>query len=157
MTPKLPIMLLLAAIAARPAAAQPGATPANATLGDIRMHLFYQGTGRLSPDISPPNDFTGWNTVIGEGSAEESATDLLVVVEVRANGEHAVQRPLVVTARAGRRVLGTRRFASTLTSSAGRAYLPLWLKDVGCAGTIRVDVSFGRERRTESLALNCGE
>lgn len=131
--------------------------PANATLGDIRMHLFYQETGRLSPDISPPAEFIGWNTIIGEGSAEESAEDLVVVVELRADGEQNVNRPLTITARAGRRVLGQRRFASALTSPSGRVYLPLWLKDVGCAGQIRVEVRFGSERRTESLNLNCGE
>ncbi|HEX9963625.1 MAG TPA: hypothetical protein VGB04_01425 [Allosphingosinicella sp.] len=46
-------------------------------------HLFYENTGRLSKDISPPVEFTGWNTVIGEGSAEDAADDLLVTVEVR--------------------------------------------------------------------------
>jgi hypothetical protein len=139
------------------AAAASATQPANAELGEIRMHLFYEETGRLSPDISPPNAFTAWNTVIGEGSAEERANDLVVVVEVRARGEQNVNRPITITARSGRRVLGQRRFATTLTSNAGRAYLPLWLKDVSCAGTIRVDVSFGNTRRSESLELNCGE
>ena len=147
---------MLTALAAVAAAAMQAAAPA-ATLGDIRMHLFYQGTGRLSPDISPPNDFVGHNAIIGEGSAEESAQDLVVVVEVRAQGEQAIQRPLTVTVRAGRRVLGQRRFDSMLTSNAGRTYLPLWIKDASCAGEIRVDVSFGRERKSERLALHCGE
>lgn len=138
---------------ARPAAA----APANATLGDIRMHLFYQETGRLSPDISPPHEFSGWNTIIGAGSAEEYANDLMVVAEVRSRGEQNVNRPLTITARAGRRLLGQRSDASILTSENGRAYFPLYLKDVGCAGTIRVDVTLGREHRSETLALNCGE
>jgi hypothetical protein len=147
---------MLTALAAIAAAATQGAAPA-ATLGDIRMHLFYQETGRLSPDISPPNEFTGWNTIIAGGSAEESAHDLLVVVEVRAQGEQNIERPLTVTARAGRRVLAQRRFGAMLTSEAGRTYLPVWIKDAGCAGLVRIEVSFGRERKTESLNLPCGE
>jgi hypothetical protein len=122
------------------------------------MHLFYQETGRLSPDITnPAGGFAGWNVIIGEGSAEEAANDLVVVVELRTQGEQSIQRPLTITARAGRRLLGQRRINSMLTSNQGRVYLPLWLKDVGCAGSIRVEVSFGRERKTETLALNCGE
>ena len=127
------------------------------TLGDIRMHLFYQGSGRLSADVSPPADFAGWNTVIGEGSAEEPATDLLVVAELRASGEQNVTTPLRVTVQSGRRVLATRTFNGTLTSEAGRAYLPVWLRDVTCAGEIRVEVTFGRQRRSERLTLSCGE
>jgi hypothetical protein len=146
-------MLFILAVAAAASVSQ----PANAELGEIRMHLFYEESGQLSPDISPPNEFIGWNTIIGEGSAAESANDLLVVVEVRSRGQQNVNRPVTVTARAGRRVLAQRRFASPLTSEAGRSYLPLWLKDVGCAGTISVDVSFAGTRRNERLALNCGE
>jgi hypothetical protein len=147
---------MLTALAAIAAAAAQAAAPA-ASLGDIRMHLFYQETGRLSPDISPPNEFVGHNTIIGEGSAEESAHDLVVVVEVRTQGQQNVERPLIVTARAGRRVLAQRRFNGLLTSEQGRVYLPLWIKDAGCAGQIRVEVSFGRERKSESLDLPCGE
>ncbi len=147
---------MLTALAAIAAAATQGAAPA-ATLGDLRMHLFYQETGRLSPDISPPHEFVGWNTIIAGGSAEESADDLLVAVEVRAQGEQFIERPLTITARAGRRVLAQRRFNSMRTSPGGRVYLPLWLKDVGCAGVIRVEVTFGRERKSESLNLPCGE
>ena len=142
--------------AAAIAATQPAAAPV-VTIGDIRMHLFYQETGRLSPDISQANGFAGWNVIIGGGGAEEAANDLVVVVELRTQGEQSIQRPLTITARAGRRLLGQRRIDSILTSDQGRVYLPLWLKDVGCAGSIRVEVSFGRERKAETLALNCGE
>lgn len=135
------------------------AQPAAGTLGDIRMHLFYQETGRLSPDISPPASFVGWNVAIGEGDAEEAANDLLVVVEVRANGQQFVETPVRVVARGseGNRALGERRWDSVLTSDAGRAYLPFYLRDVGCAGEITVTVTFGSTSRSERLALECGE
>lgn len=147
------MIMSLAALAL--AAAQPAA----GTLGDIRMHLFYQETGRLSPDISPPASFSGWNTIIGEGDAEEAADDLVVVVEIRADGHHFIDTPLRVVARGGEgnRVLAERRFDDVLTSDAGRAYLPLYLRDVGCAGEIRVTATFGSENRSETLTLDCGE
>ena len=135
------------------------AQPAAGTLGDIRMHLFYQETGRLSPDISPPAAFTGWNTGIGEGDAEEAADDLLVVVEIRADGEQFIETPLHVVARGGEgnRILAERRWDSVLTSSAGRTYLPLYVRSAGCAGTIRVTATFGRASQSETLTLDCGE
>ena len=136
-----------------------GNQPAAATLGEIRMHLFYQETGRLSPDISPPASFAGWNVGIGEGDAEEAANDLLVVVEMRADGEQFVEMPLRVVARGGEgnRILGERRWDSVLTSAGGRSYLPLYLRDVGCAGEIRVTATFGSANRSETLSLECGE
>lgn len=147
----LTVMLMAAA------ASQPASEPVNASLGEIRMHLVYQETGRLSPDISPPNSFAGHNVIIGEGSAEENANDVLVLAEVRANGHQSFTGPVAVSARVGRRTIGSRRFNSMLTSNAGRTYLPLYLQDVGCAGNIQVEVRFGRERRTETLSLHCGE
>lgn len=138
------------------AVAQPSAA---GTLGDIRMHLFYQETGRLSPDISPPATFTGWNTIIGEGDAEEVANDLLVVVEIRADGEQSIGTPLRVVARGGEgnRILAEGRWDGVLTSSAGRAYLPLLIRNAGCAGNIRVTATFGRATQSETLTLDCGE
>jgi hypothetical protein len=134
-------------IAATAFAAQ---APVASELGDIRMHLFYNGTGQLSEDISPPNEFAGWNTTI-------RADDLVIVAEVRTTGEQYIERPLRIVARVGRRILGQRNFRGILTSDAGRAYLPLWLNDVTCAGDVQVTVTYGTQTRTETLTLHCGE
>jgi hypothetical protein len=148
---------VILALVAAAAAAQP-APPSTGTLGEIRMHLFYKESGRLSRDISPPNEFVGWNTIISEGDAEEAADDLLVVVELRAAGEQNLDRPLRIEVRnRSGRTIGRRDIAGTLTSGDGRAYHPLLLQDVGCEGTMRVTASFGAESRTEEIALNCGE
>ncbi len=132
--------------------------PVPAELGEIRMHLFYEETGRLSDDISPPRDFSAWNTVSGGGEAEEPANDLLIVAELRTEGQQSVRSPLRVTARnAGGRLLGERRFVEMFTSEAGRVYLPLWIRDAGCAGIINVTATFRDRTSRESLTLNCGE
>jgi hypothetical protein len=140
------------------AALMQGAAAAPVTLGEIRMHLFYAETGRLSRDISPPNAFSGWNTIIGEGDAEENANDVAIVVELRTTGERNVPMPLTVAARDARgRVLGQRRFTATLTGDNGRVYHLLHLADVGCAGRITVTATYGRQVRRETLNLACGE
>lgn len=136
-------------IAAAALAAQPPA-PAAAALGEIRMHFFYRDNGALSEDISPPNQVAGWNTLF-------AADDMVVVAELRTTGEQHIGRPLRIVARARNRVLGQRTHRSILTSSEGRAYLPLYLNDVTCAGNIQVTVTFGGQTRTESLDLRCGE
>jgi hypothetical protein len=130
---------------------------ASGMLGDVRMHLFYQHTGRLSADVSKIPDFAGWNVGIGEGGAEEPANDLLVVAEIRTSGEQFVDSPLRVVVTAGGKELATRQFGSVLTSEEGRAYLPVWLRDVGCAGKIQVRVTFRKQTRSKVLELNCGE
>ena len=145
-------MIELIAAAALAAQAQaPAPAPAAAELGNIRMHLFYRGSGELSENIAPPAQFAGWNTLF-------SADDMVVVAELRTNGEQHIGRPLRIVAR-GRngRVLGQRTYRSILTSSEGRAYLPLYLNDVACAGNVQVSVTFGRQTRTATLTLECGE
>jgi hypothetical protein len=141
---------LAALLAASPAPA-PG-------IGKIRMQLFYEDSGRLSPDIAPPADFTGWNTVIGEGSAEEAANDLLVLVEVIGPAGENIVQPLSVVARGAKgKVLGQRRHANLLASGGGRTWKALWLADVGCAGHIEVTATLGRSTRKAAIDLDCGE
>lgn len=142
-------LIAAAALAAQTPA--PAPAPVAAELGNIRMHLFYRDSGALSEDISPPNQFAGWNTLF-------SADDMVVVAELRTTGEQYVGQPLRIIARGrNNRILGQRTYRSTLTSSEGRAFLPLYLSDAACAGTIRVIVTFGRQSRTETLTLECGE
>ncbi len=139
-------LILAAALAAQAQA------PVASELGDVRIHLFSNRTGRLSDDISAPDSqFAGWNTLF-------EADDLVIVAELRTTGEQFIERPLRIVVRGpGNRILGQRRFNTILTSDAGRAYLPLYLNDVTCAGTIQVTVTHGAQTRTESLTLMCGE
>ncbi|HEX8622069.1 MAG TPA: hypothetical protein VF718_08860 [Allosphingosinicella sp.] len=146
--------MIIAPLLAALAAAQPAPPP---TVGKIRMQLFYEDSGRLSADISPPSDFSGWNTVIGEGSAEEPANDLLVTVELVTGAVESVAEPLTVTVRGNRKVLGQRRFADVLTSADGRTWKALWLTDVGCAGHVEVTATIGRSTRKAAVSLDCGE
>jgi hypothetical protein len=139
-------------------AAAAGAAMQPVALGEIRMHLFYQGTGRLSRDISPPNEFTDANTIIGDGDAEESADDLLVAVELRSEGQRVIDEPLHIIVRgAGSAILAERRILSAMTSAQGRVWLPLWVPGIGCAGALSVTATFGTQRAAESISFYCNE
>ena len=126
-------------------------------VGAFKMQLYYENTGRLSKDISPPVEFSGWNTIIGEGSAEEAANDLLVTVEVKGPPGEYIEMPLTLVARAKGKVLAQRKFDSLLTTTEGRTWKALWLNDVGCAGRIEVTATIGRSTRKSALSLDCGE
>jgi hypothetical protein len=149
-------MTMIAALLATLLAAPAAATPAP-RVGAFKMQLYYESTGRLSKDISQPVQFTGWNTVIGEGSAEEAANDLLVTVEVKGPPGALVEQPMTLVARAKGKVLAQRRFDSLLTNAEGRTWKALWLNDVGCAGRIEVTATIGRSTRRSVLSLDCGE
>ena len=139
-----------------------------AEIGRIRAHLVYEETGRLSPDILSQPDFIGWNTIIGEGSAEEIANDLLILVEVigAAGAEENIDERLEISVRRGEgltvgRPIGNanarRRFDSLLTSEQGRVWKALFLPDVGCAGRLDITATIGRSTRRATLDLVGGE
>ena len=127
-------------------------------LTDIQMHLFYEASGRLSPDLTQKTDFAGWNVIIGEGSAAEPANDLLVTAELETAGEAFVKTPLriAVTSAKGK-ALASRLCKTFLIPKGGRVYLPVWIRDAGCIGEVKVDVRFGAQHRSETLELQCGE
>lgn len=137
------------------------ATPAIAAeIGQIRVHLVYEETGRLSPDILAVPNFAGWNTIIGEGSAEEYANDVIVMVEVvGGGGQENIDDPLEIVARdAQGRVRARRRFSgSLLTSDEGRVWKSMWLPDSTCAGHIEITASLGRSTQRAAYDLDCGE
>ena len=129
-----------------------------AEIGRIRAHLFYENSGRLSPDIAPPSDFDAFNVIIGEGSAEEPANDLLVAVEVT-GAPIETATPLRIVVRNDRgRVVAQRSIAGPfLSADQPRVWKAIYLQNVGCAGTLRISATLGRSSRSTSIDLVCGE
>lgn len=143
----------------------PAAAPAPPLkISGIEARLFYQASGRLSDDLlSRDPAFSGWNTVIGEGASGGAADDLLVQVKLEpldrtaAADEVFSAQPVVVTARAGRKVVGKRTFTGTLIPANGAAWKALYLRDIGCSGDLTIEAVAGRQRRTAKLTFACGE
>lgn len=67
-----------------------------AYISNPSVRLWYEETGRLSDDIAPPREFNLWNTIIGEGDAEEHANDALFTVELHSDGEQNIAQPLTL-------------------------------------------------------------
>lgn len=147
-----------ALLAAASVGLQAAGAAVSASLANPAVRLWYEGTGRLSDNIAPPREFTLWNVIIGEGSADEPANDALFTVEVRTQGEQNVSQPLTMTATDAKgKVLASRTLRSVLTSNAGRMTAALWVRDVGCAGAVRFVAQMGASRQATRLNFDCGE
>ena len=121
--------------------------------------LWYEETGRLSPNIAPPQTVTLWNTCIGAGDAEENANDVLFTAEVRTSGQQNVTQSVTLTA-TGRRgaVLARRTFSNILTGDSGTVSLPLWVRDVGCGtGEVRFSARLGNQNPSVMIDFAGGE
>lgn len=151
----LPLILVSASLLS-PAIAQT-ALPAP-QVEQIKVQLYYSLTGRLSVDIANDPDFMGWNTIIGEGGAEEPADDMLVSVRVTGDPHTGKHAPLKIVAKNGKgKIIDQRTVKAILFGSNGTAWVPMWLRDVGCVGRLNITVSMGKSVKTQTIDLHCGE
>jgi hypothetical protein len=129
-----------------------------AYLANPTVRLWYGETGRLSENIAPPIKFTLWNTIIGEGDAEEHANDALFTIDIRSAGEQNAAQPLkmAVTDKRGK-ILASRIINNILTGEKGNATIALWVRDVGCAGPVTFTAIMGASKRSTHLEFDCGE
>lgn len=139
-----------------------GAAPASPTLGPIRLQLYYKTTGTLSANVAPPARFTFWNTGAGEGDVKEPAEDLLVSVPIQMPPGHDVgensDRPLTISVRtrAGK-ILASRTITFISIPYRGPVWSPLWVNGIQCAGPIIATATWGTQRQTAAISLDCGE
>ena len=144
--------MALTALAATPALASGD----DAQITDIKAHLMYEESGTISGDLTQMKDFSGWNTVIGEGSAKEPATDILIAVVL--SSDKQIYNDGLLTIRAlgdGGKVLFERSIAGQLVD--GKAHQFLYLKDATCEGEITLEAKMGDQSRSETIELFCGE
>jgi hypothetical protein len=127
-------------------------------LANPAVRLWYEETGRLSNNILETDEFYLWNTIIGEGSAEEQANDTLFTIDLRSDGEQFIDQGLTLTAiNSEGAVIAQRTYDSVLTGTNGKMTAALWVQNVGCAGTVIFKATFGQATRTASLDFDCGE
>lgn len=128
------------------------------SLDKLQVRLWYQETGRLSDNIAPPAVVSLWNTILGEGDAEEIANSVIFTAQIRTNGEQNVDQTLTLSATdSSGTVLAQSMFANILTSQTGVAVVPLWVGEVGCAGTVLFSAQIGSDSRSVSIDFPCGE
>ena len=140
--------------------------PQNLRLANMQAMLFFENTGKFSPDVFT-NDVNLWNTPIEGASREGASESMLVVVEIRSEGEGWLprNRKVQLTARyeiadksgRGKPVL----FNKTMTINIGsenKFFAAFWLYETGCHPvelTARIVGQRGSLRRT--VKFGCGE
>lgn len=151
-------LLASAAVAQDAQVGRDAADPTGLSIAQIRARLWYEGTGRLSDDILTEG-FVLWNSIIGEGGAEEPASDVLVSVKVSSSdGERFVTIPLVVDlVDADGLVIQSQTTEALLTSRSGDSVQAYLFKDATCLGDIRIRATLGPETRSEPVVFACGE
>jgi hypothetical protein len=141
------------------------AAAAPVQLSDIHAQLYYMGTGRLSEDVlNRPKEFVLWNTIIGEGDADENADDILITVQLIGDkfgkpedNEQVLDDPVVITARNEKgKLVASRTFKHVLLSTRGSAWLSLWLPEQTCE-SVDVQATYQKQRKVAHLKMACGE
>lgn len=142
------------------------AQEAKVELGDIEVRLFYTETGRLSDNVlTDPDGFAFHNTIIGEGSAEEAADDILVSVSLTSgkfgspeDNQVFLDSPVELLALDSEgNVFARRTHDAVLTSYKGTTHKVLWLADVTCKGQVTLIARFQNQTKSASLRMGCGE
>src|SRR3954454_4443705 len=151
-------LIALSYAASLASTAQAKGQDAVAKIEELRVQLFYERSGTLSPSIASPATFNAWNTMIGEGDAKEPANDLIVSAVLSVKTDQAnVSTPLTITVKGkGGKVLAERTFKG-LFFSGGKVVRAVLVPNAACAGSINVETHLGAEKKRTSVTLGCGE
>ena len=99
----------------------------------IRAQLFYEGSGKFSPDVLAAKNFALWNTIIGEGSAGEPSTSTFVTVIISGKEVPVGSLKVEITATGNKnRLIQKKSILVDIYNERTRFFAPLWLSDTGC-------------------------
>jgi hypothetical protein len=140
--------------------------PQELRLTTMRAMLFYETSGTFSPDVFT-SEVNLWNTVIEGASREGASESMLVVVEVKADGDGRVPigRRVQLTARyriADKNGFGTPAFFSkTMRINIGseeKFFAGFWLYETGCHPvTLTARIVGQKQTIRKTIDLGCGE
>jgi hypothetical protein len=144
-------------LAAHVAAAQ------EATVEDIRVHLFYERSGKLSDDLTRRQDIALWNIPIGEGEAEGPANSFLVAAVVRGKPKSFFDQPadltITVTLDDKRKTKVTDRTFSggILFGPEGQVVKAMMMHNRVCVPLVITAKLKSGSSKTVNLPFKCGE
>jgi hypothetical protein len=127
----------------------------------IEARLFIESKGELSKDLLEGRDrYSGWND---GGFAAPTRTrlwgsgDILVVtrVDTAMSDKDRTETELRVSITNKGQTLAQRNVR--VAANRGIVNVPVWLRDVTCAGSIRIEAAYGDKRKVASLNMACGE
>jgi len=96
----------------------------------IGAQLYYESTGKTSKDVLANSDFSLWNTVIGEGSAEAASSTTLIVIEVSCPKQQInvpSGRRLLVKVTQGKRTIESKSLQFPFIEATGKVHMPIFV------------------------------
>jgi hypothetical protein len=140
------------------AVAASGAAAPDAQIERISAQLYYESTGTLSRDVMAAPYFTLFNTVIGEGDAQEPANDVLISVSMAVpNADANLTGTLVLTVKDDKGKVLAKRTMPGLLAIGGHVHKGVFLHDVGCIGDLSIEARYGTQKKTGTVPMTCGE
>lgn len=142
--------------------------PQELRLTGMRAMLFYENTGAFSADVFT-HPVNLWNTVIEGASREGASESMLVVVEIKAEGEGSAPAARKVQLTARYRVADPRGrgngkpafFSRTMKINIGsdnKFFAGFWLYETGCHPvTLTAQIIGQKPRLRKTINLRCGE
>lgn len=123
----------------------------------IEAKLFYQNSATLSDNVAMGSGVNLWNTVIGEGDAQEPANDVLIIVTIAADPSSYDDTPLSIEVKGDDgKVVATRRLKGLLVGDTGKVSRAVYLEDSTC-NALSVKASIGKSTMTLEVPFACGE
>lgn len=125
----------------------------------VHPRLFYNHSGTVSPLIT--REFALWNTIIGEGAAEEPSNATLVDVIV--TGDRGSYTPearvdLTVTHSRTGKLIAKQSVEVGILSESGKFHAAFWLANTGCEPlTISAKLQGSRQSLEAQVPFACGE
>lgn len=139
-----------------------GAAAQTVTVEDIRVHLFYERSGKLSEDLTKRQDLTLLNTTIGGGDVEEPADSFLVaaVLHGKPKGfDGATDLTVTVTTDGKRKTkLAERTFSGgILFGPEGQVVKAMMVHNRVCVPLVITAKLKSGSSKTFNLPFRCGE
>lgn len=135
----------------------------------IKAKLFYNENkavdnsvvGRFSENIIDNNEFTLWNTIIGEGSSEGYSNQTLVIVELSSNSISNKKQEIRLTASTGKNIV-FQQVKSIFSVNDPTLYNVIFVLDeTGCDDlTIKADILSNNKivsTFNKKILFECGE
>jgi hypothetical protein len=129
-------------------------------LASVTVHLFYERSGALSPDITTIKEFGSWNfSPFGEGvPGDESFHAFLIKLEFSAP-KATFEPGLVATVQVtndNKQVIFKREIRGLYVPESGRTYRAVWVDGHECEA-LNVEVKSAAQMVTKRLRFACGE
>lgn len=131
-------------------------TEAAPEVAGVEAMLLYEQSGKMSVNLAGNGYFTAFNSVIGEGSAQENASDMVIRAVIKAPEQTFSKIPLVITVYDNKgRVIQQRKIESLLLEKT--THRTMLLENGSCVGEITLEAKMGKSVKRETLNMMCGE